>query len=200
MMVVGLTGGIGSGKSAVANFFAQRGVPIIDADRIARELVEPGQAALAQITQAFGADLLDSAGQLDRAALRKTIFSDATKRRQLEAILHPRIRATLKDRINQLQARYCIIVIPLLLETGQQDLVDRILVVDAAPETQCQRAQQRDGVSEAEIQAILRTQLPRAQRLNQADDIISNDASLNDLDNQVKILHERYLTLTSADM
>lgn len=199
-MVVGLTGGIGSGKSAVANFFAKRGVPIIDADCIARELVEPGQAALAQITQAFGADVLDSAGQLDRAALRKTIFSDATKRRQLEAILHPRIRATLKDRINQFQARYCIIVVPLLLETGQQDLVDRILVVDAAPETQRQRAQQRDGVSEAEIQAILRTQLPRAQRLDQADDIISNDASLDDLDNQVKILHERYLTLTSADM
>ena len=200
MIVVGLTGGMGSGKTQVANYFAKRGVPIIDADRIAREIVEPGQPALAEIAHAFGTAALDGTGRLDRAALRKVVFNDEAQRQKLEAILHPRIRANIRHRIANLQAPYCVVAIPLLLETGQRDLIDRILVVDTPLETQIQRTQQRDGVSRAEIEAVLRAQLPREQRLAQADDIILNDASLGVLEEQVQKLHEHYLTLTNADM
>lgn len=200
MFVVGLTGGIGSGKTQVANYFAKCGVPVIDADRIAREIVEPGQPALAEIAHAFGAAALDSTGRLDRAALRKVVFNDEAQRQKLEAILHPRIRANIRNRIANLQAPYCVVAIPLLLETGQRDLIDCILVVDTPLETQIQRVQQRDGLSRAEIEAVLRTQLPREQRLAQADDIILNDASLGALEDQVQKLHEHYLTLTNADM
>ncbi len=200
MLVVGLTGGIGSGKTQVAAFFAKRGVPIIDADHIAREIVEPGQPALAEIAHAFGTAALDGTGRLDRAALRKVVFNDEAQRQKLEAILHPLVRASIRNRLATLQAPYCIVAIPLLLETGQRDLIDRILVVDTPLETQIQRAQQRDGVSRAEIEAVLRAQLPREQRLAQADDIILNDASLGILEEKVQKLHENYLTLTNADM
>lgn len=198
MLVIGLTGGIGSGKTTVANLFAQRGVPIIDADVIAREVVMPGQAALQAITETFGAEILNNSGQLDRARLRKIVFLDEAKRLQLEAILHPRIRTEIKNRLTNIAAPYCIVAIPLLLETGQRDLVDRLLVVDADPEIQIQRAQLRDNLTKSEVEAVLRTQLSREQRLSQTDDVICNNTSLDDLDEQTQTLHLRYMTLSNA--
>ncbi|QKT03033.1 dephospho-CoA kinase [Ectothiorhodospiraceae bacterium 2226] len=195
MLVIGLTGGIGSGKSAVAARFAQFGVPVLDADELAREVVQPGQPALHEIVQAFGAEVLQADGQLDRARLRRLVFGNPEQRRRLEAITHPRIRAAMRARLAQLVAPYCVVVIPLLLETGQTDLVDRILVVDASPELQLQRAQARDGLPPQDIQAIIAAQVARPERLAAADDLITNDGTLADLQAQVDALHPRYLGL-----
>ncbi len=198
MLIIGLTGGIGSGKSAVAERFAARGVPVLDADIIAREVVAPGTPGLARVVEAFGTDILDSQGRLDRARLGRRVFGDPELRRRLEAILHPLIRAEMRERVRHLAAPYCILVIPLLIETGQTDLVDRVLVVDAPPELQYQRVAARDGRSPAEIAAILRAQASRETRLAAADDVIVNDADLTALDRRVAELHRRYLELSAA--
>ncbi|MDT8387659.1 MAG: dephospho-CoA kinase [Thiogranum sp.] len=192
---IALTGGIGSGKSEVARRFAELGAPIIDTDIIARKLVEPGAPALEEIVALFGADILDPGGHLDRAALRKRIFADSGKREQLEAILHPRIRESAVAQADQLDARYCLLVIPLLLETGGDYPVDRVLVVDTPPELQYQRVAVRDGLSDHEIAAILATQVERQQRLAAADDVIVNEGSLGALQSQVNDLHLLYLAL-----
>lgn len=198
MLIIGLTGGIGTGKSTVAGYFAQLGIPVIDADRIARELVIPGSPVLREIADAFGTELVLPDGNLDRPQLRQQIFSDPERRRQLEAILHPRIYAEMRRRMQTLHAAYCILVIPLLLETGKTGLVDRILVVDAPEISQRERVISRDGMSEDILEAILRTQISRSERLRAADDIIVNNTDLADLRDQVATLHRRYLDLAAA--
>ncbi|MFZ5593875.1 MAG: dephospho-CoA kinase [Pseudomonadota bacterium] len=201
MIKIGLTGGIGSGKSTVADCFAELGVAVIDADQIARELVEPGRPALGAIVDAFGRDILDGSGQLDRARLRALVFDDSTRRRQLETILHPLIRAEMRKRADALEgsgAPYAILNIPLLLETGQTDLADRILVVDTPEELQYQRVRARNGLPDAQIAAIIATQASREQRLAAADDIIVNDGDLSKLQRQTVAMHQRYLALAAS--
>ncbi|MBI2779751.1 MAG: dephospho-CoA kinase [Gammaproteobacteria bacterium] len=196
MLKIGLTGGIGSGKTTVADCFASLGVPVIDADKIAHGLTTPGQPALQDIVSAFGRDILNDNGQLDRARLRAIVFNDAARRKQLEDILHPLIRAGMRRRIADIETSstpYCILCIPLLLETGQTDLVDRILVVDTPEDLQYQRVSARNGLPDTEIAAIIHAQAGREQRLAAADDIIVNDGGLDELRQQVLELHQRYM-------
>jgi dephospho-CoA kinase len=190
---IGLTGGIGSGKSEAARCFAELGAPVIDTDVIARELVEPGQPALAEIAAAFGESVLDTAGRLDRGKLRQQVFSDPEKRSTLEGILHPRIRARTETLAGQANAPYCIIVIPLLVETAGDYALDRVLVIDSPAELQYQRVALRDGLSDREIKAILDVQANRQQRLQAADDIVLNDGSVDELRTKIEALHRFYL-------
>jgi len=194
-LVIGLTGGIGSGKSAVAALFEQLDIPVIDADDIARAMVEPGQPALREIIDIFGPASTDASGRLDRTRLRKLVFSDPVQRQRLEAILHPRIRREIIARTTILQTPYCIVVIPLLLETSQQDLVDRILVVDAGVERQIERVAKRSGLPRHEIDAIIAAQASRDRRLAIADEVINNDGTRDELEVQVRALHEKYLKI-----
>lgn len=200
MLIVGLTGGIGSGKSAVAARFAALGAPVIDADVIAREVVEPGTPGLERIVEMFGADVLDERGRLNRARLASKVFGDPDRRKRLEAILHPLIREEMRQRAARIAAPYCILAIPLLIETGQRDLVHRVLVVDTPPELQYQRVAARDGRPRAEIEAIVNAQASREARLAAADDVIINDSDFAALDHQVAELHRRYLALASASI
>lgn len=198
MLVIGLTGGIGSGKTTVAAMFAALGVPVIDMDRIARQVVEPGQPALTQIIQEFGTSILDAKGQLNRRKLRELVFSATEKRQRLEAILHPLIREETKRQLAELNALYCIVVIPLLIESDQRSLFDRILVVDVPETLQLNRTMQRDGVSAAEVQKILSAQVDRNSRLAAADDVIDNAADLEHIRNRVAELDQQYRHLASA--
>ncbi len=195
MLRVGLTGGIGSGKSTVADFFAARGVPVIDTDELARELVRPGEAAHTEIVRQFGPDVLDTSGALDRGKMRNRVFNDPMQRKRLEAILHPRIRAEVQQQLASFNAPYAIIAVPLLIETGGGDLVDRILVVDCDESLQVQRVAARSGLEPAEVRRIMTAQASRKERLAHADDVIENNADLVQLEKQVTRLHERYLTL-----
>ncbi len=190
---VGLTGGIASGKSTVSAEFAALGVPVIDTDEIARAVVEPGTSALAEVVAAFGPQFLDTGGALDRRRLRTHVFADPAARKRLEAILHPHIGAQTLAALERTVAPYCILVVPLLLESGFARHVDRILVVDCPEPLQRQRLAERDGSSDTEIGRILAAQLPRAERLRHADDVLSNDGSLSALRKQILQLHERYL-------
>lgn len=194
---VGLTGGIGSGKTLASDRFAELGAEVIDTDQLSRELVEPGQPALAEIAAAFGDTVLQADGRLDRAALRRLIFDHPDARKRLEQILHPRIRAAMLARAGNSAAPYLVFVIPLLLETGQQGLVDRVLVIDAPETLQRSRAAGRDGVDPAEIDRILAAQLDRDSRLRGADDVLTNDRGIPDLIDQVDALHQRYLALAT---
>ncbi|MFP5505481.1 MAG: dephospho-CoA kinase [Gammaproteobacteria bacterium] len=198
MLRIGLTGGIGSGKTTVANLFAARGVPVIDTDVVARELVEPGQPALAEIAARFGADLLDANGRLDRARLRERVFADTGKRQELEAILHPRIQTAMEHRAAQTDAPYVLLVIPLLFEAGWQDRVDRVLLVDVPENLQRARVAARDRLEPAQIDAILAAQAGREQRRAGADDIIDNSGDAAALEPQVDVLHQRYMGLAAA--
>jgi dephospho-CoA kinase len=197
MLTIGLTGGIGSGKSTVAKLFAELNIPIIDTDIIAREVVAPGQPALTEIAKTFGAEILTSDGQLNRLALRQIIFADATKRQQLEAILHPRIQTEMLRQATTLTAPYCIFVIPLLLEARQQHLVNRILVIDCDDAIRRQRLKHRDQMSDAEINRAFAAQVGREQRLAAADDIITNNGDIDQLRTQVQQLHSRYTLLAA---
>lgn len=197
MLIIGLTGGIGSGKSTVARYFAELGAPVIDADEVARELASPGSEALREIAAHFGPEVINADGSLHRARLRALIFNDAAQRHALEHILHPRIYAEIRRRIEKLSAPYCVAVIPLLLETGQSGFVHRVLVVDSTPGAQRSRVQTRDGLSSEEITAIMASQATRGARLAAADDFISNDGSLADLRQQTEALHHRYLRLAN---
>ena len=172
---IGLTGGIASGKSMVAQLFAGQGVPVIDLDEIAREVVAPGEPALAAILAEFGRDLLDAAGHLDRTALRARVFEDPAERQRLEGLLHPRILEAVVSHAETAGGPYQVIVAPLLVEFGLTGWVDRVLVVDCPAETQLQRLLARDGGDEALARAILATQVSREQRLAAADDVIVND-------------------------
>ncbi|HET7204218.1 MAG TPA: dephospho-CoA kinase [Steroidobacteraceae bacterium] len=197
---VALTGGIASGKSTVANLFAARGVPLIDTDVIAREVVEPGQPALELVAAAFGPDVVGPDGRLDRRRLREMIFHDPTSRRTLESILHPAIRAELELQSTAAAhaSPYQVLVIPLLAEGGRRDHVDRVLVVDAPEAVQVERLMARDHVSEAQARASLQAQAQRADRLAMADDVIVNTGHLAELAEQVAGLHEKYLKLAEA--
>ncbi len=190
---IGLTGGIGSGKSAAADEFARLGVDVIDTDLIARELVEPGQPAFAEIVSLFGDGILDQQQRLNRDKLRQLVFSDPILRGKLESILHPRIRQLAVDRAAKASSPYCVLVIPLLVETGNDYPVDRILVIDTPVELQRKRVGLRDNVSDSDIDNILAAQASREQRLAVADDKITNDGSLASLYSQVQRLHHRYL-------
>lgn len=195
MLRIGLTGGIGSGKSTVAEGFAALGVPVIDTDRIAHRLVEPGQPALEQIVQHFGPPLRQADGHLNRKLLAQKVFAEPAARAQLEAILHPLIRHAMHEQLKGLGSPYCILVIPLLLESGWQDEVDRILVVDLPRALQLKRVQARDDRPIAEIEAIINIQATREQRLAAADDIIDNSQGSATLEQQIARLHQRYLEL-----
>lgn len=195
MLTIALTGGIGSGKSTVADRFAELGVPVIDADLLARDLVEPGSPALAEIVEAFGTEVLSQDGGLNRRALRQRVFGDGVARKRLEAILHPRIRVEMQQRLAALDAPYALLVVPLLLETGQSDLADRILVVDLPPELQEERAGLRDGQSRENIRSIMAAQCSRRQRLAAADDVIDNGGTPQRLEAQVDAMHRRYMSL-----
>lgn len=196
---VGLTGGIGAGKSTVSDRFAARGVPVIDTDLIARELVAPGSPALAEIAARFGGGVLTPDGSLDRTKLRREVFSDNDARSELESILHPRIREEVQNRVAGTAYPYCIVVIPLLVETEMTDLVDRILVVDIDPELQLRRAAARDGNPD-QVAAIMRTQATRERRLAAADDVIDNNGDPEHLDRQVELLHRLYLALAPPEL
>lgn len=200
MLVIGLTGGIGSGKTAASDRFAELGAPVIDTDQLARELVAPGQPALADIVAAFGAECIDEHGQLHRARLRQRVFADTAARQRLEYILHPRIRAQVRERLATLDAPYCLVVIPLLVETGMRDLVNRVLVVDVPEAVQIHRVMARDRVDAAQAQRILAAQASRAQRLALADDVLENSGALDTLRHQVTALHQQYLRLATAPL
>ena len=195
MLVIGLTGGIGSGKSTVADLFTRHGVAVLDTDQVARQVVARGEPALAEITDYFGAAVLDTDGELDRRAMRERIFQDPQAREKLEAITHPRIRDYVRHWIAQQSGHYCIVIIPLLLEKGWTELIDRILVVDVTESLQRERTTQRDGMSHEQVAAIMATQVSRQTRLDAADDIISNDGDMAELRAQVDTLHEKYLRL-----
>ena len=196
MFIIGLTGGIGSGKSTVAELFRELGVPVYDADVEARRLVEPGQPTLHLLTREFGPQILQRDGSLNRAKLRTLVFSDADQRRRLESILHPPIRAALQKQIAAAAAPYCIVVIPLLFESGQRDLVKRVLVVDAPEAQQISRTVARSGLDHATVEHIMAAQCSRAQRLAQADDVIANTSSLDTLHAHIETLHANYLELS----
>lgn len=198
MLVIGLTGGIGSGKTAVSDRFARWGVPIVDTDLLARELVEPGQLALMDIVAEFGPDCLNGDGRLHRARLRERVFADPGGRRRLEAILHPRIRVLARERIAGLSAPYCLLVIPLLAETGMTDLVDRVLVVDAPEAERVCRVMARDGINETQARRILAAQADRDRRLALANEIVENAGDLAALDQRVAALHRHYSTLAAT--
>jgi len=194
-VVVGLTGGIGSGKSAAAEIFRACGVEVIDADSLAREVVEPGQPALNDIAAHFGSDILTSEGRLDRAALRKIVFSNPEHKSWLEKLLHPLIAELLQRRLNATKSPYAILESPLLLETEQHKLVDRVLVIDVNQETQVDRSVRRDGSDEELIRSIIASQINRAERIQHADDLVSNEESLEQLRENIEALHSKYLEM-----
>ncbi len=198
MLTIGLTGGIGSGKSEVAEIFNQLGVPVIDADIIAHEVVEPGTKALSEIIATFGETILTSEGTLDRAKLAGIVFNKPDMKQQLESIIHPRVREQIKAfKAAHKNEPYIIVVIPLLLESGQRDLVDRVLVVNAAETVRIQRVLARDGRSEEQIRSIIHNQANDEQRRAAADDNIDNSGSLDDLMTSVRKLHQQYISLAA---
>jgi len=197
VLIVGLTGGIGCGKSAAAEIFARLGATVIDTDQIARQLTALGQPALTAIWEQFGADYFLSDGNLDRARLRHLVFSDTAAKNQLEALLHPLIKDEVRRRLVTVQAPYAIVAVPLLLETGAyRELVQRILVVDCSAEQQVARVISRSHLSEEEVRAIMTSQISRAERLQLADDIIDNHGDRSALQQQVEQLHRSYLQLS----
>lgn len=197
MLRIGLTGGIGSGKTQVSNGFALLGIPIIDTDEIARSLSAEGTAGARAIAALFGNAVLNAEGQLNRQRLRKIVFSKPAARAQLEQLLHPLIEQCALQQMAQLDAPYCIFVVPLLLEKGWQRLVDRILVVDALEEQQIERTLMRDKRPVDEVRAIMNSQRTRKQRLAAADDIIDNTRTEHELRAQIQTLHQRYLHLAA---
>jgi dephospho-CoA kinase len=195
---VGLTGGIGSGKSTVARAFEARGIEVIDADALAHGLTAPGGAAIPAIRAAFGAALIDASGALDRAAMRRRVFADPGARRRLEAILHPLIRAETDRLARSAHSAYVILMIPLLVESGDPHArCDRVLVVDCPEEEQIRRVMARSGLPKADVEAIMATQVSRANRLAAADDVVDNSGEPAGLDSRVENLHRSYLDLAS---
>jgi len=195
---VALTGGIASGKTLVSDAFAQLGVPVIDTDIIAHEIVEPGQPALKEIQQTFGADYIDRNGRLKRADLRTRIFSDRKARKQLERILHPRIRKEVKENIDRVNTPYCVLVIPLLADKSTFPYVDRILVVDVDSEIQVERLMKRDNCDRRQALQALAAQPKRQQRLEIADDVLDNSGSPAQAHQKVASLHIKYSQLARA--
>jgi dephospho-CoA kinase len=198
MLKIGLTGGIGCGKTTVARLFAELGSPVIDADQIAHELVAKGQPALKQIDQQFDAGILNPDGSLNRSRLREIVFSDPAQKQKLESILHPLVYQSIQAELERLNAPYCIIAIPLLFETNMTHFVDRVLVVDCPVETQIARVRKRDQLSLERIRSIIDSQVSRDVRKSHADDLIDNSESDYRLAEQVKKLHNLYLSLSAC--
>ena len=198
MFVLGLTGGIGSGKSAVAACFKQYGIKVVDADIAARKVVEPGMPALQAIAEHFGEQVLQADGTMDRAALRSIVFDDEQQRHWLEQLLHPAIGKWIAAELASASSAYAILESPLLLETEQRKSTQRALVVDVSKELQIERATARDDNSREQIEAIIAAQLPREERLARADDVIDNSGSLEDLQKAIEILHQQYLDIAAS--
>lgn len=196
--VVGLTGGIGSGKSTVADLFVARGAALVDTDAIAHELTGPGGAAMAEISAVFGPEIVNPAGGLDRAAMRERVFADPAARQKLEAILHPMIRQISAERCKAADAPYVILAVPLLVESGTyRERCQRIVVVDCPESRQVERVMARNRMTAAEVEAIMATQASREERLAVADDVIVNDAGVDSLFSQVDALNSKYLKLSA---
>jgi len=195
---IGLTGGIASGKTMVADFFSELGVPVIDTDVIARQVVEPGTTALDEIRGTFGDEVMQEDGSLNRKALREIVFADTAKREQLEAILHPRIREETMRQVAAVTEPYMIVVVPLLVESPMSALMDRVLVVDCSEETQLRRLLLRDGENVVSAQRIIDAQASRADRLAIADDVINNDGDPAKAREQALELHQSYLALAAG--
>ncbi len=198
MLVVGITGGIGSGKSAVTDYLETLGITVVDADKVARVVVEPGTSGLAAITEHFGMDVLLANGGLDRAALRKIVFDNHNERIVLEEITHPRIRNEIIRQLSEASSPYVVLSSPLLLESGQNTLADYVVVVDVPEEVQLKRTMARDDNSEALVKQIMAAQLDRQTRLSRADASIMNDTSLQELYERVEALHEDLLLKATA--
>lgn len=198
MLTIGLTGGIGSGKSTISEIFSELGTPCCDADEVGRSLTQVGSPALQEIVDAFGDEILDSDGQLDRRRLRQIIFSAPEKRLQLEAILHPRIRQHIQRWISEQTASYCLVSVPLLAENQNHYHFDRVLVAKLDDSLQRQRTSQRDQISQSDIEAIMASQASNEQRLAIADDIIDNNGDFNTLRLQIIDLHTKYLNLAKC--
>jgi dephospho-CoA kinase len=193
---VGLTGGVGSGKSTAAQMFEALGAAVVDTDAISRELTAARGAAMPAVRDQFGPEFVAADGSLDRERMRRLVFADTAAKKRLEGILHPMIRAESRARVAAANAPYVLLVVPLLLETGAyRDLVDRVLTVDSSEEQQVERAARRSGLSGDEVRAIMAAQLPRVERRARADDVLSNDGGIESLRRQVADLHERYLAL-----
>ena len=198
-MRIGLTGGIASGKSTVADMFVALDVPVIDTDLIAREIVAPGEPALDEIRHEFGDSVFDDEGNLDRSAMRRIIFADPDAKARLESIMHPRIQAVTYERAASAGGRYQIIAVPLLTQSPIRDFVDRVLVVDCDEKTQIRRLVARDNESEGQARRILAAQASRDERLEIADDVVRNDGNLEATLQQVQTLHHRYLAMTTSE-
>jgi len=203
MLIIGLTGGIASGKTTATNFFASYDIPIVDADLIVHALLKTGTKSYSEIVKVFGDDIVQTNGELDRKKLRQLIFSDKQQRLQLESILHPLVRREIKSCISDISTKnshapYCIVSIPLLVEAQQQDLVQRVLVIDLPEEIQYQRLRQRDNISDSEIKNILLSQASRNERLNIADDVIINKLDINYFNEQLVKIHKSYLDLAGS--
>ena len=195
MFIIGLTGGIGSGKSAVSNKFKSLGITVVDADVVARTVVEPGKPALVEIESHFGPNILNKDGMLDRAQLREIMTSNSEERIWLESVLHPKIGEQITKDIAESTSPYTIYVAPLLLETNSEKMCSRVLVVDVPKEIQIQRTAKRDKVSEIQIEKIVDVQMKRENRLKKADDVLINTGTIKELEDQVVKLHEKYLEM-----
>tara|TARA_Y100000296_G_C5089720_1_gene214230 strand:- start:195 stop:785 length:591 start_codon:yes stop_codon:yes gene_type:complete len=196
MFILGLTGGIGSGKSAASAYFRDQGIVVVDADIVAREVVEPGQPALLAIKQRYGSEALHDDGTLNRAWLRAKVFAEPDERKWLESQTHPRIRDSIIAQLKAATSPYAILESPLLFESGQSELVARTLVIDVPEEIQVERACSRDGNEEEQIRRIIAAQIPRSERLQRADDAVDNSGNLEALYSQLEPLHQSYLQLT----
>lgn len=196
---VGLTGGIGSGKTTISDLFAELGADVIDTDEIARDLSRKGQPAVRQIEKRFGPEVIAKDGSLDRDRMRELVFSDPDARTALQRILHPLIRAEVQRRIAASGKPYALVVVPLLVESRGYDFADRVLVVDCTEEQQIARVMQRSGLPRDQVEAIMATQANRKERLAAADDVINNDGAITALRSQVEKLHRRYLTLSESE-
>ncbi|MCT7946037.1 dephospho-CoA kinase [Shewanella septentrionalis] len=197
--VVGLTGGIGSGKTTVANLFAAEGISLVDADIVAREVVAQGSKGLEAIVNHFGSEILTPEGELDRAKLRQRIFSHPEEREWLNQLLHPMIRQEMLAQVEKATSAYVIMVVPLLFENGLDRLVNRTLVVDISPELQINRTVKRDNVDASQVNNIISSQCSRSEKLARADDIIDNQGEISSLKREVQALHQRYLQLSGTD-
>ena len=198
MLKIALTGGIGSGKTTVTDYFRKLGVPVIDADETSHEVTQAGEPAVQKISDAFGDSVLDCDGNLDRTALRNIVFGDPESRKLLESILHPEIRRRMNEAASRTQSPYCLFSIPLLIETDQHTSYDRILVVEASEDRRSSWIQARSGLTQNEITAILSAQVSHQQRRHAADDLLINDGGIDDLHARIDRLHQTYLALSTA--
>ena len=194
-MLIGLTGGIGSGKSAVGNFFIELGIDVVDADDLARAAIAEGTQGSDLIIKRFGNDILDHSQQIDRKKLRKVIFGNPEEKQFVESIIHPEVAKAMTEFVKNAQSPYKMIIVPLLFETDSQNIYDRVLFIDTSEELQIKRASARDGVDETNIKSIIGNQLPRNEKLKLADDIIVNNAGLDKLKKSVSQTHDFYLSL-----